>query len=326
MKRFIRLQRRVLDRLLMKRAHASGFATPEEFLARMPIREGSPNPPLREPDRDAIRAFRRWSWFDQAACAASAADDGDIALLVGTPPEVLAAIDRIESETGRAIRDIWPSLRGVVHGGVTFAPFAEALRLRTGAGVRFVEILRPAPGVTLAVNGRLRSGAHAYFEFLPLAGGEARAADALHSGVEYRVLVTDGNEYWRHDGGCVVRFEGSRRVVRVGNRFDAGSFGERLAAVDVEQARGSANALELVPEYPTALEPIGRYRIEASYERVPTDLAAEGRRIDIALSGACDGYRRLREASALRPPWLRLTPRPESPTPRPESPTPRPES
>ncbi|MHC4411102.1 MAG: GH3 domain-containing protein [Planctomycetota bacterium] len=310
MKLFVRSQRRALDRLLKKRALASGFDSPEQYLGRMPIRVGPPTPPLREPDR----SFRRWLWLDERARAADEADTHDLRLLVGTPPETLAAIERVEQETGRAIRDAWPSFRKVIHGGVEFAPFADALRLRCGAGIRFVEIIRPALGITLAVRGRLRPEKRVYFEFIPQAGGEARAADSLHSGVPYRVLVTDGDAYWRHDGGCVVRFDGPRHVVSLANRLDVGGFGERLSRDDVEGARGPAQTLALVPEYPTATQPFGRYRIEADYESVPPDLAVEGQRIDAALMEACAGYRRLREASVLRPPWLRLA---SGPTPEP---------
>jgi len=310
-KRFVRDQRRALDRLLKKRAEATAFDAPEQYLERMPVRTGPAVEPLRVPDR----SFRRWLWLDERARAAHEADARDLRLLVGTPPEILAAIERVETETGRAIRDAWPSFRAVIHGGVEFQPFAHALRLRCGTGIRFVEIIRPADGVTLAVKGRLRADKRVYFEFVPLAGGEARGAGALHSGVPYRVLVTDGEAHWRHDGGCVVRFDGPRSVVSLQNSLDAGRFGERLRAEDVEGARGTASRLQLVPEYPSATAPFGRYRIDAEYERIPADLEAEGRRIDAALAAACDGYRRLREAGVLRPPWLRLTPRP-APTPR----------
>jgi len=208
MKRFVRSQRRALDRLLRKRVAGTGLE-PHEYLARMEVRTGPPVPPLREPEP----SFRRYLWLDERARAASEADARDLRALVGTPPEVLAAIERVENETGRAIRDAWPSFRAVVHGGVKFTPFAQALRLRCGPGIRFVEVIRPAEGVTLAAKGRLRPDKRVYFEFVPLAGGDARGADELHSRVPYRVLVTDGEEHWRYDGGCVVRFEGPRRVV-----------------------------------------------------------------------------------------------------------------
>jgi len=310
MKRFVRSQRRALDRLLRKRVAGTGLE-PHEYLARMEVRTGPPVPPLREPEP----SFRRYLWLDERARAASEADARDLRALVGTPPEVLAAIERVENETGRAIRDAWPSFRAVVHGGVKFTPFAQALRLRCGPGIRFVEVIRPAEGVTLAAKGRLRPDKRVYFEFVPLAGGDARGADELHSRVPYRVLVTDGEEHWRYDGGCVVRFEGPRRVVGLQNSLDAGAFGERLSRDDVEGVRGPAAGLKLVPEYPTATEPLGRYRIEAEYGHVPDDLAEEGRRIDEGLMAACDGYRRLREGGVLRAPWLRLRPAP-APAPR----------
>jgi hypothetical protein len=269
----------------------------------MPIRDEAPIEPLQGPDRDVIRRLLRWPRLDERARAATEADERDLRLLVGTPTEIHIAIDRVERATGRAIRDVWPSFRRVAFAGVPAAPYLESLRLRCGAGVRIVELIRPAPGISLAVNGRLRADRGTFFEFVPVAGepakdGPALAAGELHSGVDYRVVVTDGEALWRYDGGEVVRFDGPKTVVRVRNRFDDGAFGERMPA-DAIEAR-------LVPEYPNAISPTGRYRIDASYEVPPPDLAAEGRRLDAVLQEACPGYRRLRDAGVLSPPWLRL--------------------
>jgi hypothetical protein len=318
MRLFIRAQRRALDRLVRKRARASGVRDPREFLRRMPIRDETPIEPLSRPDPDVIQRLLRWPRLDERARAASEADESDLRLLVGTPTEIHVAIDRVERATGRAIRDVWPSFRRVAFAGVPAEPYRESLRLRCGAGVRIVELIRPAPGISLAVNGRLRADRSAFFEFVPVSGGpaedgsamagggESLAAGELHSGVDYRVVVTDGAALWRYDGGEVVRFEGPKRLVRVRNRFDAGAFGERMPAdvisVDEMKAR-------LVPEYPTATAPRGRYRIDASYDVPPPDLSEEGRRLDVVLQDGCPGYRRLRDAGVLSPPWLQLLPR-----------------
>jgi hypothetical protein len=315
MKRVARHQRRALDRLLRRRAQTGRFDSPEEYLRRIPIREGPPAPPVRTADPRGVKWFRqrtgRWFLASDSVVPAHESNERDLVLLVGSPPELLAAIERVERATGRAVRDVWPSFRGLLFGGVDFAPFAEPLRLRGGPGIRNVEVIQPIEGVTLAVDGRVVRDARTYFEFLPEESEDAVGLAHVREGVVYRVLVTTGDEVWRRDGGQLVRFESLRplRVAHVGNRFDCGAFGERLLATELEGARGSASGFRLIAEFPTATQPFGRYRIEAEFDAVPPDLDVEARRIDDALSAKNDEYRRLREQGVLRAPFLRLMPR-----------------
>jgi hypothetical protein len=275
----------------------------------MPIREGPPAPPVAASDTHILGRFRRCArrWFvaDSMVVPASAAGQRDLILIVGSPPHVLAAIERVEHETCRAVRDLWPSFRGMAVGGVDLAPFSEALRLRAGPGIVRMEVIQPVAGVTLAIDGRVVPEKRAYFEFVPVDGGDACGLAHVRPGRIYRALVSSGQEVWRQDGGELVRFDAGR-IERVGNRFDAGAFGERLLNEQVEGARGTAAAFRLVPEYPTARSPVGRYVVEAEYDAVPPDLAGEARRIDAALMDANAAYRWLREEAVLRPPVLRL--------------------
>ena len=317
MNRAVRDQRRALDRLLRRRSEQVRADSPAEFLARMPIREGPPAPPVRGADPFSLRLFkrraRRWFLSDDAVVSAECAGEHDVTLLVGTPAEMLAAIDRVEGETSKAVRDLWPSFRGLLTGGTNLPAVEPALRLRTGRGVEILEAIRPIEGVTLAVAGRPVRDRDTYFEFLPVVGGAACGLADVRVDIEYRVLVSRGEEQLRHDGGEVVRFESLSplRLVRVRNRFERGAFGERLTDAQLEGVRGPvASEFRLIPEFPTATEPLGRYRIEVKYTSMPPDLRAEARRVDLALGEANGEYHRLREQSVLRPPIVRLLPMP----------------
>ena len=63
----------------------------------------------------------------------------NVRILVGRPQETLLEIDDVEREAGRPIRDVWRALRGFIHEGVDFAPYAETFRKRLGAGVTYVQ-------------------------------------------------------------------------------------------------------------------------------------------------------------------------------------------
>ena len=309
MRRAIRSQRRALDHLLRRRASETKTGSPQEYLRRMPIREGPPALPVEAADDHILRRFRRRArrWFvaDSAVVPATAAGQHDLTLIVGSPPHVLAAIERVEHATCSAVRDLWPSFRGMAVGGVDLQPFSEALRLRVGPGIVRIEVIQPITGVTLALDGRVVVENRAYFEFVPEAGGEACGLADVRDGPVYRVLVSSGEDTWRHDGGELVKFRAGR-VERVGNRFDCGAFGERLLREQVEGVRGDATEFQLVAEYPTAKAPVGRYRIEAAYDSVPPDLVKEARRVDAQLMAANEVYRWLREGAVLHAPVLHL--------------------
>ena len=63
----------------------------------------------------------------------------NVRILVGRPQETLLVLDEVEREAGRPIRDVWRALRGYIHEGVDFAPYAETFRRRLGDGVVYVE-------------------------------------------------------------------------------------------------------------------------------------------------------------------------------------------
>ena len=63
----------------------------------------------------------------------------NVRILFGRPQETLLVLDEVEDAVGRPIRDVWPALRGYIHEGPDFAPYAGTFRKRLGDGVTYVE-------------------------------------------------------------------------------------------------------------------------------------------------------------------------------------------
>lgn len=63
----------------------------------------------------------------------------NVRILVGRPQETLLVLEEVEREAGLPIRDVWRALRGYIHEGVDFAPYAETFRKRLGDGVVYGE-------------------------------------------------------------------------------------------------------------------------------------------------------------------------------------------
>lgn len=177
----------------------------------------------------------------------------DIRALAGLPEELLALAHAVRAERagpgaapGPTLREIWPRLGCVVHGGAPLAPYAEELRAVCGAGVRFHEIYATAEGFVAAQDAepeaglRLLADAGIHYEFLPLAefeetrlaqlGPRALPLEAVRPGIDYVLIMTTPGGLARVVIGDVVRFVSTEaaRLVHVGRihpRLDA--FGER---------------------------------------------------------------------------------------------------
>jgi hypothetical protein len=289
---------------------APEFATVAEFRERVPLGGDAAEPEGGVSDalaayvaRAGDRAFRR-----RRVAATEETVRRDVRVLVGSPARALVLVDRVERLAGRPIREVWPSWRGFVHGGVDFAPYAETWARRVGRDLVLVESWRG-----LAVGDGDGSLAlvldRAYFELE--SDGRRLGVHEAEVGVPYRLHVTCGDLQARATGD-VVRFTSVRppRIVVESGRFALDAFGERLTGEALEgavSAAGGARGFAVEPEFPTVSEPRGRHLWRIECEVPPADLDAFARAIDAALQAASADYRAHRKDDALiLPPRVRL--------------------
>jgi hypothetical protein len=266
-------------------------------------------------------------WEEKLAAAARELARCDVRLLLGVPPWTLLLLDAVEREADRPVRDVWPSWRGYIHGGMAFGPYAETYRKRVGGGVVFVDTYSATEGGMLAVQDRNDDPSLAvildrnvYFEFVRAdePDGPRRGVHEVEPDVPYLVYVTTDAGLWSYCMDDIVRFTSVRppRLLFHGRRhFLLNAFGEHVSQGELERAVGVAAAAHgcevreftVLPEYPDARRSSGRHAWLVEFVVPPLDLRAFAHTIDGSIQGGNHDYRLHRAGSRqLRPPVVRL--------------------
>ena len=242
-------------------------------------------------------------WEERLTATARELARCDVRLLMGVPSWVLVLLDAVEQEAGRPIRDVWPSWRGFLHGGIAFAPYAETYRKRVGRGVVFVETYTATEAGVIAVQDRADDDSMAllvdrdvFFEFIPAHEPESPrlTVDEVEENVPYILCVTTAAGLWSYRIGDVVRFAGTKplRLVFHGREdFFLNAFGERVSQGELERAVAVAatehgcevREFAVLPEYPDVRRSSGRHVWMVEFERPPDDVAAFASSLDDAV-------------------------------------------
>jgi hypothetical protein len=283
-------------------------------------------------------------WPAKLAAIARRTARADLTLVAGIPSWllVLAATLRahVEKETGRAplnLREVWPHLECLVHGGVPVAPFADELRSAYGPGIRCHEVY-PASEAFIAVQDdapeaglRLLVDRGVFFEFLPVAAYDeanpGRSAahvvplSGVQPGVDYVLLLTTPAGLVRYVIGDVVRFISTNppRLVYTGRtKLQLSAFGEHVIEKELtdtltavcRQHRQTLVNFHVAPLFPDpgAGRPLGCHEwwIEL---RAPAETVAAGAfaaDLDRELSARNDDYAAKRTGHGLTEPAVRL--------------------
>jgi hypothetical protein len=280
-----------------------------------------------------MRAFRVPSsdvlalphWEERLAAAARELATKDVRVLVGLPSWTLLLLDAVEAEAKAPIRDIWPSWKGFLHGGVAFAPYAVTYRRRAGAGIVFVDCYATAQGGVLAVQDKDEDSAlsllldrNVFFEFVPADDPEGPriGVEEVEEGRPYLICVTTDAGLWAYRIGDVVRFTSARppRLVIEGRRESfLNAFGEHVSQEEIERAMADAagqhgadvREFAVKPEYPDARASRGRHVWIVEFGEPPRDLAAFAASIDQSIQRGNADYRAHRTSRQLLPPALR---------------------
>ncbi len=214
-------------------------------------------------------------WPAKIEAMAAACVHADVRMICGMPSWMLVLCERV-LELARArgrpagtLRDVWPNLRLLVHGGVKYGPFeprVRALWSGTAAGPDVpcrLEIYPASEGFIAMqdVRGdpglRLLTDLGTFYEFIPLervhdAAPEAVTAEHAEPGRRYVVCMSTCAGLWRYVIGDVVEFDsvpdapgrpgtGPARLRIVGrHRHFINAFGENLIVEHIENAVAAA--------------------------------------------------------------------------------------
>ncbi len=296
---------------------------------------------LYEPGREIAQMS---DWPEKINAIAKRCVGRDITMVAGIPSWVLILATAVMEESGRrgfpatTLKEVWPNLKCLVHGGVPIGPFAEELRKVCGEGVSFHEVYPASEGFIAAQDAgpeaglRLMADAGIYYEFLPLAEYDEAVLDQLGArtvplsgvkpGLDYVLIMTTPAGLCRYVIGDVVRFvsvEPARLVYSGRTRLQLSAFGEHVIEKELTDALTIVchrNGWQVVnfhvaPIFVSSL--IGQKRgshewwleLHPGSEATPTGpvLAQE---LDVELQRLNDDYEAKRKGGGLQIPVVRL--------------------
>lgn len=267
----------------------------------------------------------------------------DIALVAGIPSWILVlaeALRRQADEAGLAVgrlRDLWPNLKCLVHGGVPIEPFVAELRNALGDDLDFHEVYPASEGFIAAQDAeralglRLFADAGIFYEFAPLEDYDETAPEQLASsavpledvetGRDYVLLMTTPGGLCRYIIGDVVRFTGTEvpRLVYAGRtKLQLSAFGEHVIERELTEALVEAAAIHginvanfhVAPLFVSQNEGIRRGRhewwiaVRGEARRMSEELLSLS--LDRSLAQRNDDYDAKRKGGGLDQPLVRL--------------------
>ncbi len=220
----------------------------------------------------------------------------DMTLISGIPPWIQMYFDWLqERNEEKKIKELFPNLQVIVHGGVNFEPYKPKLIESLGGTVDFIETFPASEGFfafqdTLTEEGLLlNTNSGIYYEFIP--AGEIfdehptrlSLAD-VKVGENYALIVNSNAGLWAYNLGDTVRFVSTdpyRLVVTGRIKHYISAFGEHVIGEEVESAlmqaakEHNANIIEftVAPKIITDGElPYHEWFVE--FEHTPDNIAA----------------------------------------------------
>jgi hypothetical protein len=175
----------------------------------------------------------------------------NMTLISGIPPWMQMYFDWLsERNDGKKIKEVFPALQVIVHGGVNFDPYKAKLMHSIGGEVDMIETF-PASEGFFAFQDRigqegllLNTNSGIFYEFVPAGeiGNENATRLSLGEvkvGENYALIVTTNAGLWAYNIGDTVRFLSTdpyRLVVTGRTKHFISAFGEHVIAEEVEYA------------------------------------------------------------------------------------------
>lgn len=175
----------------------------------------------------------------------------DMTLISGIPPWVQMYFDWLgERNNAKKIKELFPNLQVLVHGGVNFEPYKAKLLDSLGGPVDMLETFPASEGFfafqdTMTEEGLLlNTDSGIFFEFIPVSdiGKENPQRISLQdvkTGVNYVLVVSTNAGLWGYNMGDTVKFvstEPYRLVVTGRVKHYISAFGEHVIGEEVEHA------------------------------------------------------------------------------------------
>jgi len=175
----------------------------------------------------------------------------DMTLISGIPPWMQMYFDWLaERSDGKKIKELFPNLQVLVHGGVNFEPYKTKLFDSIGAKIDTVETFPASEGFfafqdTLDKEGLLlNTDSGIFFEFIPASeifneNPSRLSLSDVKLGENYALIINSNAGLWGYNIGDTVKFvslDPYRIVVTGRTKHFISAFGEHVIAEEVEQS------------------------------------------------------------------------------------------
>lgn len=175
----------------------------------------------------------------------------DMSLISGIPPWVQMYFDWLMGKgEGKKIKQLFPNLQVIVHGGVNFEPYKAKLFDSLGSPIDTVETFPASEGFfafqdTLTEEGLLlNTNSGIYFEFIPASeifneNPTRLNLSQVELGVNYALIINSNAGLWGYNIGDTIRFVSTNpyRIVVTGRtKHYISAFGEHVIVEEVDEA------------------------------------------------------------------------------------------
>jgi len=184
----------------------------------------------------------------------------DMSLISGIPPWVQMYFDKLQTKTGKLIKDIFPDFQLFVYGGVNFEPYKKKLFESIGKKIDSIELFPASEGFFAFQDKQNEEGmllllnSGIFYEFIP--SEEYFSANPTRISIKdveinknYALIINNNAGLWSYSIGDTIKFisKNPYRVIVSGRiKHFISAFGEHVIAEEVEKAMKMA--MEKFPE------------------------------------------------------------------------------
>lgn len=266
-------------------------------------------------------------WEEKLGKIVAETFDQNMTLISGIPPWIQMYFDWLmKKEEGKKIKDIFPGLQIIVHGGVNFEPYKEKLFDSLGKKIDTLETFPASEGFFAFQDTRdnegllLNTDSGIFFEFIPAEEifneNPTRLSLAeVQTGVNYALIINSNAGLWGYNIGDTVKFVSKdpyRIVVTGRTKHFISAFGEHVIGEEVERALketllkfpAKVTEFTVAPQVQTkGALPYHEWFIE--FEKEPEDIRAFAQCLDEMLRAKNTYYNDLVSGAILQP--LKIT-------------------
>jgi len=175
----------------------------------------------------------------------------DLRMISGIPPWIVMYLEKLLEYTGKKnVIDVFPNLRLLIHGGVSYKPYQSIINNLIGAPIAFLETYPSTEGFIAFQDGHpdegmlLNSNGGVFFEFVPADEIFNKNPTRLHLrdiklDTNYAVIINNNAGLWGSIIGDTIKFSSKNpyRLFFTGRIAQyLSAFGEHIISSNVEDA------------------------------------------------------------------------------------------